>query len=166
MADTDNLIREVNEEIRRERLLRMWEQYGTYIIAVAVLIVAAAAGYRYWDYSRTHNAGAAVASPTIDKKDGAPGAKEGSAPTGTDKAASTLPAGKTETPAAAVPAKPATEKATEPAKSGNETAPAPASAPGTGDTKASDTKATDAPAAPAVAPVPATPPGAEAKKEN
>jgi hypothetical protein len=41
----DSLAREIDEELRREQLLKLWEQYGTYIIAAAVLIIAGIGGW-------------------------------------------------------------------------------------------------------------------------
>jgi hypothetical protein len=50
MADQhDTLVRQVDEELRRERLQRMWEQYGLYMIAGAALIVVGVAGYKWWE---------------------------------------------------------------------------------------------------------------------
>jgi hypothetical protein len=63
MADgTDTFIREVQEELRREQLLRVWERYGTYLVAAAVLLVLAVAGYKYLEYNRIASAEAAGAS--------------------------------------------------------------------------------------------------------
>jgi hypothetical protein len=45
-----DIFREVDEEIRHERYKRLWNRFGTYLIAVAVLIVAATAGWRGWLY--------------------------------------------------------------------------------------------------------------------
>ncbi|HKY87368.1 MAG TPA: tetratricopeptide repeat protein [Pseudorhodoplanes sp.] len=53
MADIFN---EVDEAVRRERLEKIWRQYGTYIIAVAVLIVAAVGGWRGYDYLQRQKA--------------------------------------------------------------------------------------------------------------
>lgn len=50
MADQhDTLVRQVDEELRRERLERLWEQYGLYMIAAAALIVVGVAGYKWWE---------------------------------------------------------------------------------------------------------------------
>jgi hypothetical protein len=46
----DLLAREVDEELRREQLLKLWEQYGTYAVIVAVLIIVAVGGYKYSQY--------------------------------------------------------------------------------------------------------------------
>jgi hypothetical protein len=48
----DGLLREVEEELRRERLEKIWKEYGTYVIAVAALIVLAVAGYKLWESQR------------------------------------------------------------------------------------------------------------------
>ncbi|HEY4116179.1 MAG TPA: tetratricopeptide repeat protein [Rhizomicrobium sp.] len=45
---SDDIFREVEEDVRRERLERIWKDYGDYIIAGASLLVIAAAGYRLW----------------------------------------------------------------------------------------------------------------------
>ncbi len=50
MSD-DSFIREVEEELRTERLQNIWNRYGKLIIGSAVIIVAAVAGYRYYEYS-------------------------------------------------------------------------------------------------------------------
>jgi hypothetical protein len=57
-----DIFREVDEEVRRERLRRVWERYGTLIIALAVLIVAAVGGwraYQWWEAKKAAEAGAA-----------------------------------------------------------------------------------------------------------
>lgn len=48
----DGFLREVEEELRRERLEKIWKQYGTYIIVAALLIVVGVAGYKYVESSR------------------------------------------------------------------------------------------------------------------
>jgi hypothetical protein len=50
MADNnDALFREVEEELRREQFQKLWERYGTYIIAAAALIVVSVGGVKYWE---------------------------------------------------------------------------------------------------------------------
>jgi hypothetical protein len=44
----DLLMREVDEELRREQLKKLWERYGTYVIAAAALIVLGVGGYKFW----------------------------------------------------------------------------------------------------------------------
>lgn len=46
----DQLAREVDEELRREQLLKLWEQFGTYIIAVAALIIVGVGGVKYYQH--------------------------------------------------------------------------------------------------------------------
>ena len=53
---TDSFIREVQEELRREQFLRLWQRFGTYMVAAAVLLVVAVAGYKYLEYDRTSTA--------------------------------------------------------------------------------------------------------------
>lgn len=52
---------EVQEEVRREQLRRLWAKYSALIIAVAVLIVAGVGGWRgyaYWQARQAAEAGA------------------------------------------------------------------------------------------------------------
>jgi hypothetical protein len=41
---------EVDEEVRREQFKKLWERYGSLVVALAVLIVAGVAGWRGYDY--------------------------------------------------------------------------------------------------------------------
>ena len=62
MAD---IFHEVDEEVRRERLQKLWDRYSIYIIGLAVLIVAAIGGWRgyeYWEAKKAAAAGAAFES--------------------------------------------------------------------------------------------------------
>lgn len=43
-----DIFREVEEEVRRERLEQLWKKYGDYIIAGAALLVIAVAGLQLW----------------------------------------------------------------------------------------------------------------------
>ncbi len=45
MAD---IFQEVEEDLRQERFQRLWKRYGRIVIALAVLIVLAVAGYQAW----------------------------------------------------------------------------------------------------------------------
>jgi hypothetical protein len=49
MSDT-NFLREIDEELRRDRLMKLWERYGIYAVAAAVLLVAAIGGWRAWQW--------------------------------------------------------------------------------------------------------------------
>ncbi|MEM8750002.1 MAG: tetratricopeptide repeat protein [Pseudomonadota bacterium] len=57
MSD-DSFIREVEEELRSERLRSFWSQFGNYIIAAAVIIILAVAGTRYYQYTQAQEAAA------------------------------------------------------------------------------------------------------------
>ena len=43
-----DIFREVEEDVRRERLEKIWKAYGDYIIAAAVLLFAGIAGFELW----------------------------------------------------------------------------------------------------------------------
>jgi hypothetical protein len=45
-----DIFREVEEEVRRERLEKIWKEYGDYIVAAAALVILAAAAFRLWTY--------------------------------------------------------------------------------------------------------------------
>jgi hypothetical protein len=51
-----DIFQEVDEEVRRERLNRLWQQYGNYAIAACVLVVVAVAGWRGYDWWQTRKA--------------------------------------------------------------------------------------------------------------
>jgi hypothetical protein len=59
MDQRDSLAREIDEELRREQLLKLWEKYGTFVIAAAVLIIAGIGGFKYYEYRRVAAAEAA-----------------------------------------------------------------------------------------------------------
>ena len=47
--ERDSLLREVDEELRREQFQRLWEQYGTYMLAGAVALLLSVGGYKWWE---------------------------------------------------------------------------------------------------------------------
>jgi hypothetical protein len=50
-ASVSDIFREIDEELRRENLLKLWTRYGRYIIVAAVLLVLLAGGIVAWfDY--------------------------------------------------------------------------------------------------------------------
>ncbi len=49
MAD---IFREIDEEVRRDKAVEFWQKYQNWIIALALLIVAATGGWRYYEYQR------------------------------------------------------------------------------------------------------------------
>ena len=56
------LFNEVDEELRREQIKKIWEKYSLLIIGVAVLIVAAVGGWRGYEYIQTQKAQKASAA--------------------------------------------------------------------------------------------------------
>jgi hypothetical protein len=72
----DGLLREVEEELRRERLEKIWKEYGTYLLVAAVVVVLGVLGYKYWEnrqITAAESAGAQYEDALLlltDKKDG------------------------------------------------------------------------------------------------
>jgi hypothetical protein len=63
-----DIFQEVDEEVRRERLQKLWQRYGNLLIAACVLIVAgigAWRGYDYWQAKKAGEAGAAFEQAAI-----------------------------------------------------------------------------------------------------
>jgi hypothetical protein len=57
-----DIFREVDEEVRRERLQQLWERHGNLIVALALLIVLAVGGWRgydWWEDRKATESGAA-----------------------------------------------------------------------------------------------------------
>ncbi len=70
MAD---IFQEVDEEVRRERLNKLWQRYGYYIIAACLLVVVAVGawrGYEWWETKKAAEAGAAFEQAVILAEDG------------------------------------------------------------------------------------------------
>jgi hypothetical protein len=86
------LFDEVDEEVRREQLKKLWDQYSIHIIAAAVLIVAAVAGWRGYQYLEAQKAAEASAAfeaaiELVEQN------KNAEAEAAFDKIATTAPAG-------------------------------------------------------------------------
>jgi hypothetical protein len=47
-----DIFREIDEDLRRDRMIRLWQRHGRHIIIAAILIVAATAAYVLWDDHR------------------------------------------------------------------------------------------------------------------
>ena len=56
-----DIFNEVDEEVRRERLQRLWERYSIHLIVLAVLVVAGIGGWRGYEYWVAQKAAAAGA---------------------------------------------------------------------------------------------------------
>jgi hypothetical protein len=57
-----DIFREIDEEVRREQFKKLWERYGIYAIAAAVLLIVSVGGWRaydWWEMKRAAEAGAA-----------------------------------------------------------------------------------------------------------
>jgi hypothetical protein len=57
-----DIFQEVDEEVRRERLEKLWKEYGNYIVAALILVLACVGawrGYVYWQERKAAEAGAA-----------------------------------------------------------------------------------------------------------
>jgi hypothetical protein len=52
-----DIFREVDEEVRRDQLKKLWERYGNLLIAACVLIVAGVGGWRGYEYWQAKKAG-------------------------------------------------------------------------------------------------------------
>ncbi len=48
-----DILREIDEELRQERYAKLWQTWGKYLIAAAVVLVLGVAGFRVWDYYLT-----------------------------------------------------------------------------------------------------------------
>jgi len=88
----DSLAREIDEELRREQLLKLWDQFGTYAIAAAALIIVGIGGFKYFDYRRTLAAETAGARFTAAARETAQN-KSAEAQTALEEIASSAPAG-------------------------------------------------------------------------
>ena len=44
----DDIFREIDEEVRRDKAAELWKKYGWVITALAVLVVLAVAGWQFW----------------------------------------------------------------------------------------------------------------------
>jgi hypothetical protein len=56
-----DIFNEVDEELRRERLRQVWERYGVYVIAVALIVILGVGGwrgYQWWQARQAAQAGA------------------------------------------------------------------------------------------------------------
>lgn len=70
-SQQDALFREVEEDLRHEQLHRLWKQYGSTVIATAVMIVVVVAGQQGWKawQARQHQADAQAFEAAIEKND-------------------------------------------------------------------------------------------------
>jgi hypothetical protein len=57
-----DIFNEVDEEVRREQLKKLWDRYSVYIVGAAVLLVVAVAGWRGYEWLQAKNAAEAGAA--------------------------------------------------------------------------------------------------------
>lgn len=70
---SDEFIREVDEELQRERLAKLWQRYGHWVIAAAVLVVLGTAGKVGWESWRDSRIQArAQAFAAVEERTGSP----------------------------------------------------------------------------------------------
>ncbi len=56
MSETDSFIQEVTEEVRQDRMFRLWKKYGPYAVAGVVAFVAVSAGWSWMKYREIQQA--------------------------------------------------------------------------------------------------------------
>ena len=62
-----DIFQEVDEEVRRERLKKLWDRYGNLVVVAAFLVVAGVAawrGYSWWEAKQAAESGAAFEAAT------------------------------------------------------------------------------------------------------
>jgi hypothetical protein len=57
-----DIFSEVDEEVRREQLAKLWKQYGNYVIGAIFLVLAVVSAWRGYDYWQNRKAGEAGAA--------------------------------------------------------------------------------------------------------
>lgn len=88
----DMLAREIDEELRRERLFRLWDMYGTYILVAALVVVVGVGGYKFYESRQAQAREAASTRYIIGLRDFAMN-KPGDAQKTLDDLAANAPAG-------------------------------------------------------------------------
>ncbi len=86
-----DIIREVDEELRRERLANIWKKYGGLIVFAVFLVVTATAGWRGYEYYAERQAEAASERYAAAQKLAADAAKTDEAIAAFNAIAPTLP---------------------------------------------------------------------------
>lgn len=71
MSESDSFIKEVSEEVRQDRMFRLWKRYGPYVLGIIVVIVSASAAWN-WMKHREIVAARERGQAFIDAGDSAP----------------------------------------------------------------------------------------------
>jgi hypothetical protein len=58
---SDNFLREIDEEVRRDKAADLWKKYGNLVIVLLALLVVAVGGWRFWQYRQEQAAHAVSA---------------------------------------------------------------------------------------------------------
>ncbi len=58
---SDNFLREIDEEVRRDKAADLWKEYGNLVIVLLALLVLSVGGWRFWQY-RQEQAAQAVSA--------------------------------------------------------------------------------------------------------
>ena len=56
MSETDSFIQEVTDEVRHDRMFRIWKKYGPYAVAAVVAVVAVSAGLNWMKHREIQQA--------------------------------------------------------------------------------------------------------------
>jgi hypothetical protein len=68
MSFVADIFQEVDEEVRREQLKKLWDRYSNYVVAAAILLVAAVGGWRgyeWWEAKKAAETGAAFEAASV-----------------------------------------------------------------------------------------------------
>lgn len=60
MSDADSFIQEVTEEVRQDRMFRLWKKYAPYVIGALLLVIAGTAAwswYKHWQLEKARELG-------------------------------------------------------------------------------------------------------------
>lgn len=74
--DRDIMFREIEGELRREQMARLWDRYGVYAIILTVLLIAGVGGYQWWtasSISASQQAGARYEAAVLLQQQGKAG---------------------------------------------------------------------------------------------
>jgi hypothetical protein len=50
---TDMMAREIEEELRREQLLKLWDKYGVYVLGAVLAMIIGVGGWKYYQHQQT-----------------------------------------------------------------------------------------------------------------
>jgi hypothetical protein len=68
-----DIFHEVDEEVRREQLKKLWERYGAYVVALAIVVMLGVAGwqgYDWWERKKAAESGSEFEAALLLSEDG------------------------------------------------------------------------------------------------